>query len=94
MDPTTLIGKAPDTTEPITWIAMLLVVVVVSTLIWQLRAASIERTEARADSTAALAAFRNEMASQRTHDAEQTQQIHQRVDGLSVEVRRLVDARS
>lgn len=91
MDPTTVIGKAPATDDPLAWIAMLLVAVVVSVLVWQLRQASIERSEAREHSEASLAAFRSEMAAQRAHDGEQTQQIHQRVDGLSVEVRRLAD---
>ena len=43
MDPTTVIGKAPATDDPLAWIAMMLVAVVVSVLVWQLRQVEVDK---------------------------------------------------
>lgn len=96
MDPTDLIGKAPATTDPITWIAFLLVVVLVAVLLWQLRSAQQERRDAATERSAerenrdeALAAFRADLAAQRAHDASSVAATHTRIDGLATEVRAL-----
>ena len=102
MDPTQLIGNAPATTDPLAWIAVLVVAALVCVLIWQLRASSVERRtvaadmaterrDAAADRAAALAAFRSELAAQRDHDSEQVHETHERITGLSTDARRLAE---
>lgn len=89
MDPSGLVGKAPTTTDPITWIAFLLVVVLVLVLLWQLRTAGEDRRADSASRDAALKAFRDDLAAQRAHDDAQVNKTHDRIDGLSGEVRAL-----
>lgn len=78
MDPTKLVPAAPTTTDPITWIAILLVAVLVAILVWQLRASADDRTH-----------FLGALEAQRAHDSASVAETHKRIDGLSVEVREL-----
>ena len=74
-----IIPKAPETSDPIVWIAIVLVVGAVSAVFLLVRALREERREA-------LGAFREEMAEQRKHDASQVAETHKRIDHIADEV--------
>lgn len=73
------VPEPPTTSDPLSWIAIALVAGVIVLVPVLLRFAREERREA-------LSAFREEMAAQRNHDAQQVEKTHARIDGLAEKV--------
>lgn len=83
---TELLQQPPRTSDPITWIAFLLVTAMVAVLLWQLRAAREERKEERSARQESLAAFRAELSAHREHDERLVAETHRRIDVVAERV--------
>ncbi len=70
------IPTPPTTSDPVTWIALLLVTALAGYVLWLSRACLAERKEM-------LAAFSAEMKAQREHDDVRTEKLHGRVDAIT-----------